>query len=92
VGVKIEDRVPNAPLREAFERMDLSLPELACRLGWERQAHRSRTKVGDTSRVRRALGYAPSAGTRSYNQEFIKYDTAVQIVRAMGLDPVDYGI
>lgn len=95
MGGKIEDLVPNAPLRAAFERdPDLTLEEVAERIGWRRK-ERSRGKVyihGDTSRVRRALGYASSNGRTESDQEFVTLRTAELLCRALHVDPVDVGI
>lgn len=78
------DRVENEALREAFLRSGKSLGEVAVACGWVKTS-------ADTSRVARALGLIRSGGDRKVNRT-LPYETAVALVRAMDLDPVDYGV
>lgn len=68
-----------APIREAFERSGLTLTEVARRLGWTRP---------DQPRIGRALGYHRDHGRL---RQQVTYETAVQLCRAIGIDPVDVG-
>ncbi len=90
------DLVANAPIREAFLRLHaqfgLTLAEVAVAAGWMRR-HNHRTDGADSSRVARCLGLKPwpirgQQSTRSH----IQYETAVMLVRAMGIDPVDVNV
>ena len=49
----------------------------------------------DTTRLDRLLGIAPTSSNgikREYPNKRIKYDIAVRIIRAINLDPVDFGL
>jgi hypothetical protein len=93
------DRVPNAPLREAFLASGLSAKVVAERLGWMRRptpATRRRGHLADDTRVRSALGLKRSAPSRHGRvptvRQTLDYDVALQIARALDLDPVDVGL
>jgi hypothetical protein len=78
-----DDDVPAAVLEEAFHESGLSHSELARRLAWTHP---------DTQRVKRALGTKRDPRTKSEVRLAVRYETAVKLIRAMGLDPVDYGL
>ena len=76
--------VPTEVLRRAFADSRLTPGEVARRMGWLRP---------DSQRVRRYLGLSPQWYQGSpYQARTTSYHTAVELVRAMGLDPVDYGL
>lgn len=78
--------VPVAVLQEAFVDSGTPAPDIARALGWTRV-------VPDTSRVYRQLGIAATQSHgRAVKQATVGYDRAVELVRAMGLDPVDYSL
>jgi hypothetical protein len=68
------------PFREAFEQSGLSLSEIARRCGW--------TRV-DQPRAGRALGFHRDHG--EYRQR-LRYETAVALMEALDLDPIDVGL
>lgn len=78
------DRVPVAPLTEAFLASGLPLAEVCRRLG-----RSTRT----TTNLKRALGLAPcwnrTAQTHTTWARRIGYDHAVSIAAALGVDPVE---
>jgi hypothetical protein len=68
-------------LREAFERSGLSMAEVARRLNWSKP---------DAYRVGRALGiYTRHSTGPSKKQEFMSYEHALELARALNLDPHD---
>jgi hypothetical protein len=74
------------PLREAFERSGMSTRELALRMGWLKP---------DNGRVNRSLGitqYDPGHGNGPRLRERIDYGRAIELARAMDVDPVDVGL
>lgn len=78
--------VPNAPLREAFERSGMSKGELATRMGWARP---------NVDRVNRALGYRPDTGSRDRPprpRQLLTYEMALKLCSAIGADPHECGI
>lgn len=81
--------VPVEPLAAAYLASGLPLLEVCRRLGWRNPHQR-------TTALRRALGLAPiwSPHTRACTvwAKHIGYDQAVQIARALGIDPVDVGL
>lgn len=88
---------PVGPIRDAFLRLasrnEVTAWDLAYRLGWERVSTSSGRRVPDVDRVRQSLGLVkqPSRG-QNYVRQSIREQTAVAIVEAMGLDPVDVGL
>jgi len=75
--------VPVGPLREAFLTSGISAAELARRLGWTRP---------DTVRVARQLGLRHNHhghGSRPYLRETTSHERALEILEALGIDPVD---
>lgn len=86
--------VAKEPIREAFERSGLSLSELCRRLGFVRRDDKGYL-VADTSILSRKLGiqhYGRSPAGAAKRQSNIQIDVAVRIVRALHLDPVDFGL
>lgn len=82
------------PLREAFERSELSFCKLAWSLGYTRVIKGTGWVVSDPSPVRRALGLQAynSRGHRYPAQKFMREATALRYAEALGLDPVDIGL
>jgi len=75
--------VPTDVLQRAFADSGLSKSEVARRMGWI-------VERPDARRVSARLGLIPhSPGRRSTRAD---YETAVNLIHAMGLDPVDYGL
>jgi hypothetical protein len=97
------DRVPLAPLQEAFAQSGLSATALATRLGWMRDKcgklrvdgtyGPSRT-IGDNRQVMRKLGLRDhvSGDRRRFRATTIEYGDALAVCRALNLDPVDVGL
>lgn len=77
--------VPTETLRRAVEDSGLALSEIARRMGWFR---------ADDSRVKRAIGLqaAYRHNGQSRRIQSTNYNKAVDLVRACGLDPVDYDL
>ncbi len=88
--VPMEDRIPVEPIREAFQRSGLTLSELAKEAGLT--ARDKGKPKADTSRAARMLGLkAQKSGDGfHYINQFMRYENALRLVRAMGLDPVDF--
>jgi hypothetical protein len=85
----VSDRVPVAPLRDAFETSGLTLSQVCRRLGWFAGPGKP-----DVARLKRSLGTQPVSthkGTRYYAQR-IGYEHATRIAEAIGVDPVDVGL
>jgi hypothetical protein len=85
--------VPNAPIREAFERSEVSAYELAERLGYWRTDRGVRRPCA--SSVQKALGIRERSaknGKRAKLPTKMRYETAVRFARELGLDPIDVGI
>lgn len=78
------DCVPVETIQKALADSGLSVNEVARRLGWYRT-------IPHTVKVRRALGIVKSGGS-GVKQEAVTYNRAVQLIDAMGLDPVEYGL
>jgi hypothetical protein len=68
------------PFREAFERSGLTITEVARRLGWTRP---------DQDRAGKALGLHRDHGT--YHSKLC-YSTAMELCKALGVDPIDVGM
>lgn len=86
--------VSNGPLREAFERSELSFCKLARDLGYTRVLKGTGWVVSDPSPVKRALGLQAynGHGHRHPPQKFMREATALRYAEALGLDPVDVGL
>ncbi len=85
--------VPVAPLREAFERNGLTSSHVARELGWY-EATPKKVRL-DTGRVRRTLGLKAEqtrAGRGRSTRQHVRYATALELARAMGVDPRDVGL
>jgi transcriptional regulator with XRE-family HTH domain len=80
--------IPVDPFKRRFkeleERENLTLAEVAGRLGWL-----SKKGVPDTTRIARMLGLTPEQGTFRSN---ISYDNACKLCRALHIDYVDVGV
>lgn len=85
-AVKRMDFVPNDPLREAV----LAAIRAGNITGWSELG--GELGVNETQ-IRRTLGMSHwnRHGERRRSL-FCRYDTAVRIVRILGLDPIDYGV
>lgn len=83
-GTALNDEVPNAPLREAFERSGLTPHELAARVHWYDRGS------PDAHEVRRVLGlYAhPGRVTRTT----LRSGEALVLAEALGLTPLEVGL
>ena len=80
--------IPVDRMRHAWEVSEVSLSELARRLGYMRSNGKP-----DTSPVRRSLGmHAEYKNGRKYYQQTVSYEKAADIIIALGLDPIDYGV
>lgn len=79
-----ENYRPTLPFREAVAASQLSLNEIALRMGWRIG------NAGDLRRLKRTLGLQPNDD--GHYQQYLSYDNAVAIVQALGGDPVDYGV
>jgi hypothetical protein len=99
LGVVV-DREPAARvavdvLQAALVDSGLTLVEVARQLGWTRRragATNGETDV-DLTRVARRLGLKPwTSRGKTYVQKTVPYEAAVELIRAMDVDPVDYGI
>ena len=82
--------VPNADMQRAIQDSGRVPAHIARDMGWVRKG----TEWGDTSRLKRAFGmqgrysrYDATAYRRT-----CKYDEAVRLVKACGVDPFDYGV
>lgn len=66
--------------------------EIAKRCGWVRNDRK--TEMGDATRLKRRLGLATytSHGVKGRRQQFISYQNAALIARAILVDPVEVGI
>lgn len=88
-----------APIREAFHASGLTARHVAEQLNWTTVKYRSRRYPGgrrypDSYRVRRTLGLSldhDMDGNRRHRAR-CSYETAVRLITAMGLNPVDFGL
>lgn len=94
-GDRSTEMVENAPIREAFLRQQesgqLTATELAKRIGW------LDGNGGDYSRMMRRLGLVEDVTVKKGKRyarmaRRMNYADAVRIVRALGLDPVDFDL
>lgn len=69
--------VPGAPFRERFEQSEITLAQLADRLGYVRDRHGH----PNTPAVKRML-----------NRENVTYRNAERLMDALGLDPFEAGL
>lgn len=81
--------ISNAPLREAFERGNLTIAQLANRLGYTRRDHGY--SRADEQTVLRQLGLRAyrARGRLNPPQRYVMEKTALRYAVALGLDPVD---
>ena len=90
--------VPNGPIAQAalrkVESGEMTWSDICRSLGWV-----DKNNGADTSRLRRRLGLVgQTKGGGSRNRKELRlmtgmrYETAVEIVRALGLDPVDFDL
>ena len=83
--------VPVEPLADAVIRSGMSFSEAAYRCGWTRK-HRNLI-VGDATRLKRRLGLSEyTSRGRKRKQEYISYENAVIICKAVNADPFEVGI
>lgn len=85
-------KVDNTSLREAVVRVvgrgEVSWGEIARRMGWVNGR-------ADTPRVKKTLGLVPTPNGHGYPPSIrvlVGVDTAVRLLDAVGLDPVDVGL
>lgn len=72
----------------------MSARDVAFQLGWVHDP-RGRFPRPDAARVTRALGLRPTGASKRYPakiQERCTYERAVQLARAIGVDPIDVGL
>lgn len=73
----LQEAVSVEPLREAFERSEMTLNELAREMGWmQPDSHMAKRTLGMTSRA----------------QTHMRRQTAERMAVVLGLDPVDVGL
>ena len=75
-------------MQRAFRESGLTPTELARRLGWMQSGD---SRFGDGYRVSRTLGLKKQTKPPRYSR-YVRYDTAVRMIRAMGFDPIDWGL
>lgn len=84
--------VPVEPIRRAVLGSPLTLSEVAYACGWVRPPRPGETRsYADTARLKRALGMIGSGRYMRPNQA-MRQRTALNIIQALGHDPVDYGL
>ncbi len=81
--------VPRKPITDAFRRSGLTPQEVAARAGYWRMVEGRRR--GDGTTVLRSLGLRKE-GEHQREGDTLRYETAVRLVRAMNLDPHEYGV
>lgn len=81
--------IPTQILREALERSGMTVVELARALDWN-----DNRGFPDTHRLRRQLGLSWQQDGRGYRtyRRTVNYQRAVEIIQAMGFDPVDFDL
>lgn len=88
-----KDRISNKVFRDTFEYLqeteDLTLAEIAARIGWQTKDRRTGDTKPDSSRVGRTLGMVAESGKK---RESVTYDNAVLLCDALHLDYHDVGI
>lgn len=89
-------RIDVQMIRDAIDEHGIDHYELAQRLGWYID---NRYRTPDSTRVKRRLGLIDVRNGRSKNiglaphkQRFMLTSTAVKMLEAVGLDPVDIGL
>lgn len=93
--VRTRELVTVAPLRMRFlqleRRYGTTSADIARELGWTRKKN-GRAQL-DSPRVRRALGLTDRTrqGAR-VAQEYVSYDQAVRLARALDMDPFEAGV
>lgn len=73
----------------------MTASEVADRMGWTRPGWKASSRAPDGPRVTRVLGLRDGSSRHvggSKRQTHTRYETAVALAEAMGLDPVDVGI
>ncbi len=83
-----DERIDNAPLREAFERSGRSASGVARAVWGDEKDHGS-------TRLKRALGIKPDVswhGRYKIYRRTIRVDTALRIAEELGLDPWEVGL
>lgn len=85
--------VPNAIFREKFRKLegleDLTLAEVAHRIGWVAKDSRNGKVKPDSSRVARTLGIVAESGV---TRTAMSYDNAVLMCRALHVDYYEAGV
>lgn len=81
-----EDQVEVAVIAKALKDSGLTKTEVARNMGWFKT-------IADTTKLRRAIGEKPwyYRGNKQF-QKHVRYDRAIELIEAMGLDPTDYGL
>jgi hypothetical protein len=83
--------IPNEIIRKAVKRSGISTAEIAWRLGWVEPARRGCAYIrADGNRVKRRLGMNPYIDRHgSRYSAMMQERTALKILEAIGIDPVD---
>lgn len=86
--------IPAELAQQMIARSDLSLSEVARRMGFTRKGRRYKTMPeGDTAKLKRFVGLLPERkGIYVSHKSAVTYDQAAQVCRAVDADPVDYGL
>jgi hypothetical protein len=90
-------RVPNKPFRERFQYLadveDLTLADLAFRIGWIAKCSRTGKEKPDSSRVARTLGMVQETvkGERKL-RDYVSYENALVLCRGLHIDPWEIGL
>ncbi len=86
------EKVPTASLQRAFSASGMTASTATRNLGWVRSTS-GRAGQPDTSRFKRAIGLKPhQRNGRVWYTQYVGYDFAVEVIRALYLDPVDYDL
>jgi hypothetical protein len=88
-------KVPNKPLRERFNYLvstnQITLIQLAEYLGWEDESKNGKRYA--VSKVKRFLGLSPyKSHGKMLMRKAIDEQKAIELAKAMYLDPVDIGL
>lgn len=88
-----KELIPNKPFREKYklleQREDLTLAEVAYRVGWVARDSRNGKEKPDSSRVARTLGMVKEQGQF---RQGMSVDNASLLCKALHIDPWEVGI
>lgn len=87
------ERFSNEIFRNKFKELqqkeDLSLAEIASRIGWETRDKKTGESKPDSSRVGRTLGLVSENGSK---RQHVSYENAVLLCKALHIDYQDVGV